>query len=238
MPRHVAYWQGGNLHYRRSANGGATWSDAVTLTSGGTAQYPCSLERTGSTLHLIWPDRRHAGKWEVYYKRSTDGGATWGKDIRLSPSSGHARHPQILAVGDGQVCLIWEDGQVWEGGQKWSGDGAMYAAVSQDNGQTWAEPQRLTFVNSPNGRATHAKSFAADRRIHLTWTDALPGSNTDPIRAQVPYYTTSLDGGLTWQPARTPTAVAARRCSRTRRCSRPSARRTSCRPCSPRSLLG
>jgi hypothetical protein len=35
----------------------------------------------------------------------------------------------------------------------------------------------------------------------LTWTDALPGTSTTPIRALASYYTTSLDGGLTWQPA-------------------------------------
>lgn len=357
---HVVWVEGGNVHYRRSSDAGASWANAVRLTSGGTAVYPCSLEMSGSALHLIWPDSRNGGSWEVYYKRSadggktwgpdtrltpgvdlfrmgtaasgsavhvvwgsrrllekvpagdttwtwtwgelyykrstdggatwekdirltrpeatamrpaiaasgkhvhvtwfdrrdskqrpawdweiyykrsTDGGATWGPDVRMSHTRAHSRHPQILTTSGGRVCCIWEDGQVWEGGQKWSGDAAMYAAVSIDNGRTWGKPKRITFVSSPNGRATHAKSYASGGRIHLTWMDASPGSAAHPVRAQAPYYTTSPDGGLTWQaPERlaaglhgewAAAAVAGTECSAVALLSRSNALHASVRP--------
>ena len=56
----------------------------MRITDHGTAQYPCSLELTGNVLHLVWPYSR-AGKWEVTYKRSADGGDTWGPERRLTP---------------------------------------------------------------------------------------------------------------------------------------------------------
>ena len=305
---HAVWEQGGVIRYRRSADGGVSWEDMVPLTSGGTAKYPCSLELSGSTLHLIWPDGRN-GTWEVYHKRSTDGGDTWGEDTRLTPgvdlfrmgtaisgstvhvawgsktvtprtpegyihtwgeiyykrstdggatweetlrltvpdtsamrpsiavsgeyvhltwfdrrdSNGcydwdiyckrsadggktwgpgvrmshtgkHSRHPQIVATPGGRVCCIWEDGAFLDG-TKWSGDPALYASLSEDNGETWTKQERITFINAPNGAATHSKSFACGSRVHLAWTDR-PEGDDGP---QAAYYMTSPDGGTTWE---------------------------------------
>ena len=304
---HAVWAQGGKIHYRRSTNCGVTWGHTIQLTSSGEAQYPCSLELSGSTLHLIWPDSRNgtweiyykcsmdggktwgtdmrltpgvdlfrpgtaisgstihvvwgskslilptpagthtwgeiyymrstdAGKtwernvrltlpddsamrpsiaasgeyvhltwfdrrdskkiwdWDIYYKRSTDGGATWEPDVRMSHTPWHARHPQIVATPQGRVCCIWEDGQTFDG-VRWLGDPGLYASVSKDNGETWTKPQRITFINAPNGWATHAKSYAYGSRIHLAWTDAPEGTN----HPHAAYYMTSPDGGLTWE---------------------------------------
>ena len=250
---HVVWAQGGHVYYRRSRDGGATWESAVKLTSGGAAQYPCSLEISGSHLHLVWPDSRN-GTWEVYYKRSTDGGDTWAEDVRLTPGVDLFRmgtaisgatlhvawasrslvvptpagthtwgeiyykrstddgatwepdvelrgtparfphHPQIVASQGGRVCAIWEEGQVFDGA-KWSGDPALYACVSDDHGRTWSEPRRITFVNAPNGWATHLKSHACGSRVDLAWTDAPEGTHGH----RAAYYMASLDGGLTWE---------------------------------------
>ena len=59
---HVVWETGGSIHYRHSSDAGASWARAARLTTGGTAVYPCSLELAGSALHLIWPDKRHAGQ--------------------------------------------------------------------------------------------------------------------------------------------------------------------------------
>ena len=74
----------------------------------------------------------------------------WGPLARLSGEG-------AIASRGGRVCAIWEEGQVFDGA-KWSGDPALHACVSDDHGRTWSEPRRITFVNAPNGWATHAKS--------------------------------------------------------------------------------
>ena len=56
-------------------------------------------------------------------------------------------------------------------------------------------------MNSPNGRATHAKSFAAGSRLFVGWTDAVEGAMHKPIRAEAAYFAMSTDGGLTWSRA-------------------------------------
>ncbi len=37
----------------------------------------------GSVVHVVWSDERD-GNYEIYYKRSTDGGVSWGADTRLT----------------------------------------------------------------------------------------------------------------------------------------------------------
>lgn len=201
-------WTWGEVYYQRSTDGGVTWDKPIRLTEPESTGSRPAIAACGKYVHVTWLDNRDARQkpgwdWEIYYKRSVDGGATWGPDVRMSRNPWHSRHPQILTAPGGRVCCIWEDGMKWDGltSSGWSGDGAMCAAVSKDAGKTWAKPKRISFVNSPNGRATHAKSSARGARIYLVWTDAQEGSDARPIRARAAYYTTSSDGGATWSAA-------------------------------------
>jgi hypothetical protein len=187
----------GGIYYKRSTDGGATWEPTVRLTLPEASAMRPGIAAHSSYVHLTWFDRREAKgllDWRIYHKRSTDGGATWGPDVPMpSAPERFPHHPQIAATQGGKVCCVWEEGQVFDGA-RWFGDPALYASVSQDDGETWARPKRITFVNAPHGWATHAKSCACGSRIHLAWTDAPDG--TDKPRAA--FYMTSADGGLTW----------------------------------------
>jgi len=209
LPTPVGTHTWGELYYTRSTDGGVTWKPVVRLTAP-----DCSAMRpgiaavgraSGDYVHLTWFDRRDSKEvwdWDIYYKRSTDGGATFGPDVRMTSTPYHSRHPQIVATPGGRVCCIWEDGS-FVTGTRWEGDAALYAAVSDDNGKTWQEARRLTFANAPHGRATHSKSYACGSRIHLAWTDSPDGTD----KPQAAYYMTSPDGGLTWEsPERLTTA--------------------------------
>ncbi|UCH09372.1 MAG: exo-alpha-sialidase, partial [Fidelibacterota bacterium] len=125
-------------------------------------------------VHVTWFDRRDSKgilDWDIYCKRSMDRGTTWEEDIRMTHTPHHTRHPQIVTTSDGRVCCFWEDGQRYDG-TRWFGDAALFVSVSDDHGQTWNEPERLTFINAPNSWATHPKSYACGNRIHLVWTDS------------------------------------------------------------------
>ena len=59
----------------------------------------------------------------------------------------------------------------------------------------WSKPERITFVNAPNGWATHSKTYTYGSRVHLSWTDAPDGPN----KTRATYDMTSEDGGRTWE---------------------------------------
>ena len=42
-----------------------------------------NIAAAGNVVHVVWTDERD-GNWEVYYKRSTDGGLHWDPDYRIT----------------------------------------------------------------------------------------------------------------------------------------------------------
>jgi len=196
----------GEIYYLRSTDDGKTWEPVSRLTQPQASAMRPAIAASGNYVHVTWFDRRDSKDiwdWEVYTKRSTDGGATWEPDVRMTNTPTHTRHPQIVAMPGGRVCCIWEDGQVFDG-KKWGGDAALYAAVSDDNGATWKPSHRITSVNAPKEWATHSKAYASGSRIHLAWADS-PEGVRNPHAA---YYMTSPDGGVTWEAPERLTAPA------------------------------
>ena len=57
------------------------------------------VARAGDAVHVVWQERR-AGRAEVYYRRSADGGATWEPARRIATGSGDAEMPRVAAVGE------------------------------------------------------------------------------------------------------------------------------------------
>lgn len=67
----------------------AQWEPDVRLTDDPSSSLLCtspgthSIAASGDSIHVVWSDNRD-GNDEIYYKRSVDGGLTWGDDIRLT----------------------------------------------------------------------------------------------------------------------------------------------------------
>jgi hypothetical protein len=93
---YVAYTEGKaretyGLHFVRSEDGGATWSDPITLSDASRPMsndradnyYPMIAASGDGLVYVVWFDDR-TGPLNVWAKRSTDGGRTWSSDVRLS----------------------------------------------------------------------------------------------------------------------------------------------------------
>ncbi|MEO0095189.1 MAG: hypothetical protein ABIL66_04780, partial [candidate division WOR-3 bacterium] len=59
----------------------------------------------GDTIHLVWWES-YAHE-EVFYKRSTDAGLTWGEDVMLSVEDGQSSVLPEIAVSGNTVHVIW-----------------------------------------------------------------------------------------------------------------------------------
>jgi len=73
------------IYYRRSPDNGVSWGAVTRLTNNSAlSEYPV-IASSGNNVHLVWiDDRVMSPQGSVYTKRSTDGGLTWGSDIRLT----------------------------------------------------------------------------------------------------------------------------------------------------------
>jgi hypothetical protein len=201
----------GEIYHKRSTDGGLTWGPTTRLTEPDASAMRPGVAAYGEYVHLIWFDRRDATNlldWRIYYRRSTDGGATWEPEVELHAApDAFPHHPQIVATPGGRVCAIWEQGQTFDG-ERWSGDPGLHSRVSDDSGLTWSRARRITSVNAPNGWATHAKTHACASRVHLAWTDAPDGQGAP----RAGYYMTSPDGGATWGAPERLTPASAGNC--------------------------
>lgn len=107
--------------------------------------------------------RRATTEWEIYYKRSTDGGATWSQDRRLTFAPGLSQRPS-LALSGGEVHVVWFDGR--------DGDTEIYYTHSPDRGLTWNRDVRLT---SASGASLHPSVAASRGAVHVVWFDERRG---------------------------------------------------------------
>ena len=124
-----------DIFFKKSTDSGSTWGVPQRLTWDGYVTRKPDLCIDGSGhLHLIyenyWP-----GDAELFYKKSTDGGSTWGAVVRLTWNSGSSLRPAIAADSSGHVKAVWHDDS--------PGNYEIYYKQSTDSGVTWGGLTRL-----------------------------------------------------------------------------------------------
>jgi len=63
---------------------------------------------SGSNVYVIWIDFV-TGNDGIYFKRSTDGGASFGNIINLSNDIGYSTDPDIASSNNGSAYIVWTD---------------------------------------------------------------------------------------------------------------------------------
>lgn len=180
------------VRYLRSTDVGISWQPEVVLAPNTNigAGRP-SIGVSGNSVHAVWMDTRdglppciiEGGPVlpfcsEIYYRHSTDSGATWEPAKRLTNDEPYSGRPDISVKGS--TLVIAYDHRV-SGGQ--NDIGLLH---SNDSGETWTQFLLVTAL----GDQTHASPVSGKNGFSLVWIDGRSGS--DQL-----YYRSSADG-LTW----------------------------------------
>jgi len=140
-----------------------------------------NLAVKNNIVHVVWSDQRDGGSVndEIYYKRSIDGGTSWGNDIRLTNNVRMSYDPAIV-TSNTALHVIWEDFS--------NNPYKVYYKRSIDEGITWSPDIQLT--NS--WCHSHYPAIASSGNyLHLVYGDCKSGHYEI-------YYRRSDDEGLTW----------------------------------------
>ena len=131
---HVVWYdfRNGNyeIYYKRSTDAGISWAADTRLTNNSAASFSPSVTVSGPVVHVLWNDRRD-GNYEIYYKRSTDAGVSWGADTRLTNNIVHSQFSSIAVFGS-VVHIVYRE------------NNDIYYKRSTDAGISWGADIRLT----------------------------------------------------------------------------------------------
>ncbi|MFH0847733.1 MAG: sialidase family protein [Chloroflexota bacterium] len=157
------------IYYKRSMDAGATWTADENLTKNPSESEHPKIVAQGDTLYVVWRDNRD-GKYEIYYKRSTDGGQSWSTDRKLTHGAGRSYWP-VLAVSNDLLHLLWCDDR--------SGTQALYYAFSNDKGDSWSAEARLSECVLPLGEELMGAHpiMATESYVHVVFNDDRTGVN-------------------------------------------------------------
>jgi BNR repeat-containing family member len=173
------------IYYKRSEDGGTTWSAAKRLTwTSGWSLHPAIAADSGNALHVVWEDDT-SGSYDIYYKKSADGGTSWSTAKRLFWTSGGSYYPALDIDSGGVIHVVWDDNTV--------GNEEIYYKRSSDGGATWSAVKRLTWTAGTSQNI--AIDIDSGGAIHVVWEDCTPG------HFEI-YYKRSSDGGATWSTAK------------------------------------
>ncbi|MBA2489123.1 MAG: exo-alpha-sialidase [Chloroflexi bacterium] len=116
---------------RTSENGGHSWSDRVRLSDATEVATSPALEASGRGDVRMWYMQtrgRNHDAWNVWYRRSTDGGTSWSAPVRISDATSGAGYKtaagfmevygdygEIAITNQGETIAVWGEGFSWTG---------------------------------------------------------------------------------------------------------------------------
>ena len=171
------------IYFKKSTNNGTNWSSLEQLTwTSGASWYPSIAVGANNHIHVVWQDD-YTGNLELYYKCSTDNGATWSINPRITWNAGSSEHPVIATDSNNNLHLLWEE----DG----SGNYEIYYKNTSDNGTTWSTVTQLTW-SSPGASWNPVVAVDSNDVIHIIYVKNSSGQNTDIFHKK------STDGGINW----------------------------------------
>ena len=167
------------IYYKRSTNAGESWGADLRLTNNTAWSKRPSVTVSNLDVHIVWYDERD-GNNEIYYKRSTDGGISWGADTRLTNDPSDALYPSVSVSGS-VVHVVWEDNR--------DGSYEIYYKRSSDTGVSLETDTQWTNMNAWTEYPSVTVSGSV---VHVVWEDERNGNYEI-------YYKRSIDDGLSWE---------------------------------------
>jgi hypothetical protein len=140
-------------------------------------------------VNIVWQDsvRSSTGRnYDIFYKRSSDAGISFGKEINLSNNNGFSEHPQLATSGN-YVYVVWAD-------NSFSANREILFARSTDGGITFDDPKNLS---NDNGDSHNQEIFAIEDNVYVVWLDKEDTNEGENTSGRI-LLKSSIDGGSSY----------------------------------------
>jgi len=164
--------------FRKSTDGGVTFGSTINLSHNKGNSVNPAIAVSGDDVYVTWNDDT-AGNREIFLRKSTDDGDTFGNIVNITNTAGSSGSHSIAASGD-NVHVIW--------GEYAPGIVDIRYVKSSDGGDTFGPAQKLNDNFQDSGTPDIAVS---GNNVYSVWQEDFPGS--DEI-----FYRRSVDDGITF----------------------------------------
>jgi hypothetical protein len=189
------------------------FSEPVNLTNNARDSVYAQVASSGNNVYIVWQENPPSGfssqrdgliNYEIFIKKSVDGGQTFGDEINLSNNPGFSEHPQIAASGN-NVYVAWIDNSPLVGSSSQAEDNKkIMFKKSTDAGNTFGETITLSDVQAAD--SSNLEMAAAGNNVYAVWqVTPLPPqfiAEQDDVQSAGIFLATSSDNGETFQEAK------------------------------------
>lgn len=191
-----------------SDNAGSSFGDAIAIDSGAPAAgrtWVALDDDSEADLAAAWGDRNfvYGADMDIASASSSNGGESWSAETMHSDQYYESVESSAPALGITQDYLhlvYWDAGEVSDNGNNaHSDDGDILHRRSDDNGQTWSNPQVVSYdgtelIYTPRGSYQYQPQLAGSGvYLYAVWLDRDPDSNYYVVKLA-----RSIDQGSSW----------------------------------------
>lgn len=166
-----------------SSDGGRTFAPPVDLTDDQGGDYPGLAVDGNGVVHAVYWSRTfppvpfgdpNAPVKPIYYRRSTDGGKTFAKPVKLDPGNADSARPPVMAADPNSdaVYVVWSShAEERNLGDAFQGDLEIFFRASGDGGKSWGDRLVLNDDDAKVDQHLPGLSIAPNGRLDVAWYD-------------------------------------------------------------------
>ena len=153
----------------RSTDNGASFNSPVNVSNDADEEDFPQVAASGNNVFVVWRNIPH-GNTDIFFTRSTDGGATFGIPVNLSNDAGLSELAQIAASGN-NVFVTWRDGTTPTGYSE------IFFARSTDDGSSFSTAN----ISNTSGDSIFPDLALSGNDVFVAWEDTtgLTAGNAD-----------------------------------------------------------
>ena len=149
-----------NILFSRSTDGGVTFAAPLNVSNSlGFSFDPRIFVDGQGGINVVWTSDA-PGNHDIFFSRSTNGGANFSTPLNLSNDAADSLSPQLAVDTSGNISVVWENDSITFG---------VLFSHSTDGGATFSTPLDLA---TNTGGSFGAQLFVApDGSIDVVWED-------------------------------------------------------------------